>query len=236
MKSLVKTTLIAAMLLVTKPTCAGTGTVLPQGKETERLAHSAKVFGEIMAAPDKGVPGDLLDKADCVAIIPSMKKGGFIFGGRYGKGMISCRNTAQTAWGPPAMVILEGGSFGLQIGGAAVDVVLLVMNRTGVDSLLSSKVTLGGDASVAGGPVGRATTAETDAAMRAKILSYSRSKGVFAGLELKGSTLRQDKDANKALYSRQIEAREILTPGKVRVPAAAHPVIKVLTKYSPKGK
>jgi SH3 domain-containing YSC84-like protein 1 len=217
-------------------TSLGAGTVLAQGKETERLAHSAKVFGEIMAAPDKGIPGDLLDKADCVAIIPSMKKAGFIFGGRYGKGMISCRNKAQTAWGPPAMVILEGGSFGLQIGGAAVDVVLLVMNRTGVDSLLSSKVTLGGDASVAGGPVGRATTAETDAAMRAKILTYSRSQGVFAGLELKGSTLRSDKDANKALYSRQIEAREILTPGKVGVPAAAHPVIKVLTRYSPKGK
>ena len=134
------------------------------------------------------------------------------------------------------MVILEGGSFGLQIGGAAVDVVLLIMNRSGVDSLLSSKVTLGGDASVAGGPVGRATTAETDAAMKAKILSYSRSQGVFAGLELKGSTLRQDKDADKALYGKQIEAREILTPGKVAVPTAAQPVIKVLTKYSPKGK
>jgi lipid-binding SYLF domain-containing protein len=212
------------------------GTTLAQDKETQRLASSAKVFGEIMAAPDKGIPGEVLDKADCVAIIPGMKKAGFIFGGRYGKGMISCRNKAQRVWGPPAMVILEGGSFGLQIGGAAVDVVLLVMNRTGVDSLLSSKVTLGGDASVAGGPVGRATTAETDAAMRAKILSYSRSRGVFAGLELKGSTLRQDKDANKAVYGKEIEAREILTPGKVAIPAAARPVITVLTKYSPRGK
>jgi len=212
------------------------GTLFAEDKGTERLANSAKVFGEIMAAPDKAIPRDLLDKADCVAIIPSMKKGGFIVGGRYGKGMISCRNKAQTAWGAPAMVILEGGSFGLQIGGAAVDVVLLIMNRSGVDSLLSSKVTLGGDASVAGGPVGRASTAETDAAMKAKILSYSRSQGVFAGLELKGSTLRQDKDADKALYGKQIEAREILTPGKVAVPTAAQPAIKVLTKYSPKGK
>ena len=212
------------------------GTLFAEEKETERLSNSAKVFGEIMSAPDKAIPGDLLDKAECVAIIPSMKKAGFIAGARYGKGMISCRNNAKTAWGAPAMVILEGGSFGLQIGGAAVDVVLLIMNRSGIDSLLSSKVTLGGDASVAGGPVGRATTAETDAAMKAKVLSYSRSQGVFAGLELKGSTLRQDKDADKALYGKEIQAREILTPGKVAVPAAAKPVIKVLTKYSPKGK
>ena len=212
------------------------GTLLAEHKEAERLSKSATVFGEIMSAPDKALPRDLLDKAECVAIIPSMKKGGFIVGGRYGKGMISCRNNAKTAWGAPAMVILEGGSFGLQIGGAAVDVVLLIMNRRGIDSLLSSKVTLGGDASVAGGPVGRATTAETDAAMKAKVLSYSRSQGVFAGLELKGSTLRQDKDADKALYGKEIQARVILTPGKVAVPAAAKPVIKVLTKYSPKGK
>ena len=212
------------------------GTLFADEKETARLGNAAKVFGEIMAAPDKAIPGDLLDKAECVAIIPSMKKGGFIVGGRYGKGMISCRNQAKTAWGAPAMVILEGGSFGLQIGGAAVDVVLLIMNRSGIDSLLSSKVTLGGDASVAGGPVGRATTAETDAAMKAKVLSYSRSQGVFAGLELKGSTLRQDKDADKALYGKEIQAREILTPGKVAVPTAARPIVKVLTKYSPKGK
>ena len=214
----------------------GIGTLFADEKVTERLANSAKVFGEIMSAPDKAIPRDLLNKAECVAIIPSMKKAGFIAGARYGKGMISCRNNAKTAWGAPAMVILEGGSFGLQIGGAAVDVVLLIMNRSGIDSLLSSKVTLGGDASVAGGPVGRATTAETDAAMKAKVLSYSRSQGVFAGLELKGSTLRQDKDADKALYGKELQARVILTPGKVAVPAAAKPVIKVLTKYSPRGK
>jgi lipid-binding SYLF domain-containing protein len=212
------------------------GTLSADQKEAERLSKSATVFGEIMSAPDKAIPRDLLDKAECVGIIPSMKKAGFIAGARYGKGMISCRNNAKTAWGAPAMVILEGGSFGLQIGGAAVDVVLLIMNRSGIDSLLSSKVTLGGDASVAGGPVGRATTAETDAAMRAKVLSYSRSRGIFAGLELKGSTLRQDKDADRALYGKEIQARVILTPGKVAVPATAIPVIKVLTRYSPKGK
>lgn len=214
------------------------GTLFAGEKEkvTERLANAAKVFGEIMSAPDKDIPHDLLDKAECVAIIPSMKKAGFIAGARYGKGMISCRNSAKTAWGPPAMAILEGGSFGLQIGGAAVDVVLLIMNRSGIDSLLSSKVTLGGDASIAGGPVGRATTAETDAAMKAKVLSYSRSQGVFAGLELKGSTLRQDKDGDKALYGKDLEAKQILESGKVAAPAAAQPVIKVLTKYSPKGK
>lgn len=211
------------------------GTLLADDKITERLAESAKVFGEIMGAPDKAIPGDLLDKADCVVIIPGMKKGGFIVGGRYGRGMVSCRNKAQTAWEAPSMVVLEGGSVGLQIGGASIDVILLVMERSGIDSLLSSKVTLGGDASVAGGPVGRATTAETDAAMKAKILSYSRSQGVFAGLEIKGSTLRQDKDGNTALYGRAVEAKEILAGG-LQVPAAAQPPISALAKYSPKGK
>ncbi len=215
---------------------ASAESALAEDKVTERLADSARVFGEIMAAPDKGIPGDVLDKADCVAIIPGMKKGGFIVGGRYGRGMVSCRNKAQTSWGPPAMVALEGGSVGLQIGGASVDVILLVMERSGIDSLLKDKVTLGGDASVAGGPVGRVATAETDALMKAKILSYSRSQGVFAGLELKGSTLRQDKDANKALYGREIEAKEILGPGQLDAPAATQPVIKELTKHSPKGK
>lgn len=204
--------------------CAGLWAVplLADEKISERLAESAKVFEEIMTAPDKGIPGDLLDKADCVVIIPGMKKGGFIVGGRYGRGAVICRNKAQTAWQAPSMVALEGGSVGLQIGGASIDVILLVMERSGIDSLLSSKVTLGGDASVAGGPVGRATTAETDAAMKAKILSYSRSQGVFAGLEIKGSTLRQDKDANATLYGKQIEAKEILQEGKVSAPPAAH--------------
>ena len=201
----------------------------------DRLKAAATVVTEIMSAPDKGIPNDVLDKADCVAIIPGMKKGGFIVGGRYGKGMVSCRNKEQTAWEAPVMLVLEGGSVGLQIGASSTDVVLLVMEKSGIESLMKDKVTLGGDASVAGGPVGRSATAQTDAMMKAKILSYSRSQGVFAGLELSGSTLRPDKDDNKALYGKPIEAKDILQ-GHPAVPHAAQPVIQALTKYSPKGK
>jgi SH3 domain-containing YSC84-like protein 1 len=226
MKKLSWATLIAIL---------GVATAFGASKEEERLAHAATAFGEIMSTPEKGIPGGLLDKADCIVIIPGMKKGGFIVGGRYGKGMVSCRNNAKTEWGAPAMLEMGGGSFGLQIGASAIDVVMLVMERGGMDSLLKDKFTLGGDASVAAGPVGRAGTAETDALMSAKILSYSRSKGVFAGLELKGSTLNQDNNANKALYGKEMDAKEILA-GQVKSPAAAKPVVDVLTKYSPKGK
>jgi lipid-binding SYLF domain-containing protein len=201
----------------------------------DRLKAAATVISEIMSAPDKGIPNDVLDKADCVAVIPGMKKAGFIVGGRYGRGAVSCRNKAQTGWEAPVMLALEGGSVGLQIGASSTDVVLLVMEKSGIESLMKDKVTLGGDASVAGGPVGRTATAQTDAMMKAKILSYSRSQGVFAGLELAGSTLRPDKDDNKALYGKPIEAKDILQ-GHPAVPAAAQPLIKVLTKYSPKGK
>ncbi len=204
-------------------------------KEEERLTSAATAFGEIMSAPDKGIPGPLLEKADCVVIIPGMKKGGFIVGGRYGKGLVSCRDKAKTGWGAPAMLEMGGGSFGLQIGASAVDVVMLVMERGGMDSLLKDKFTLGADASIAAGPVGRASTAETDAAMKAKILSYSRSRGVFAGLELSGASLNQDGDANTALYGKKIDAPDILG-GKVQSPSPAKPVIDVLMKYSPKGK
>jgi SH3 domain-containing YSC84-like protein 1 len=213
----------------------GVASAFGASKEDERLANAAKAFDEIMSAPDKGIPGGVLDKADCVVIIPGMKKGGFMVGGRYGKGMVSCRDQAKTHWGAPAMLEMGGGSFGLQIGASAIDVVMLVMERGGMDSLLKDKFTLGGDASVAAGPVGRAGTAETDALMSAKILSYSRSKGVFAGLELKGTTLNQDNNANKALYGKELDAKNILA-GQVTSPPAAKPVIDVLTKYSPKGK
>jgi lipid-binding SYLF domain-containing protein len=221
---------LAAMLFV-----LWVGSALAATKEEERLANAAKAFDEIMSGSDKGIPGKVLDKAECIVIIPGMKKGGFIVGGRYGKGMVSCRNKAKTAWEAPAMLELGGGSFGLQIGASAVDVVMLVMERKGMDSLLKSKFTLGGDASVAAGPVGREAAADTDALMSAKILSYSRSKGVFAGLELKGTTLHQDGGANKALYGKEIDAPDILG-GKVETPAAAKPVIDVLAKYSPTGK
>src|SRR5262249_790778 len=197
--------------------------------------NAAQAFDQIMSAPDKGIPGGVLDKADCIIIIPGMKKGGFIVGGRYGKGMVSCRNKAKTQWDAPAMLEMGGGSVGLQIGGSGMDVVRVGMGGGGMDSLLKSKFTLGGDASVGAGPVGRAGAAETDAMMSAKILSYSRSKGVFAGLELKGTTLNQDNNANKALYGKDIDAKDIMA-GQVKSPAAAKPVIDVLTKYTPKGK
>jgi SH3 domain-containing YSC84-like protein 1 len=210
------------------------GSVLAATKEEERLAHAAKAFDEIMSGKDN-IPKDWLDKAECIVIIPGMKKGGFIVGGRYGKGMVSCRGTGKAGWGAPAMLEMGGGSVGLQIGAAAIGVVMLVMQREGMDSLLKDKFTLGGDASVAAGPVGRAGTAETDALMTAKILSYSRSKGAFAGLELKGATLNQDNDANKALYGKAIDAKDIMA-GQAQSPAAAKPVIDSLTKHSPKGK
>jgi lipid-binding SYLF domain-containing protein len=166
---------------------------------------------------------------------PGDEERGFIGGGRYGKGMVSCRGTGKAGWGAPAMPEMGGGSFGLQIGASAIDVVMLVMDRGGLDSLLEDKFTLGGDASVAAGAVGRAGSAETDALVSAKILSYSRSKGVFAGLELKGTTLNQDNGANKAIYGKEIDAKDIMA-GQVQSPAAAKPVIDVLTKYSPQGK
>ncbi len=205
-----------------------------QTKEADRLEAATRVFREIMETPDHSLPADLLARCECVAIIPSMKKGGFVFGGRYGKGVVSCRrDEGKGLWGPPAMITLRGGSFGLQIGGAAVDVVMLVMDREGVNSLLKNKFTLGGDASVAAGPVGRAGAAQTDAYLKAKILSYSRSRGVFAGLELKGSSVRQDRDGNRALYSKPVGAKDLLMSGQEPIPRDAQPLIDVLTKYSP---
>jgi lipid-binding SYLF domain-containing protein len=163
-----------------------------------------------------------------------MKKGGFIFGGRYGKGVVSCRqNEGKGPWGPPVMIALGGGSFGLQIGGAAVDVVMLIMQRDGVNSLLKNSFTIGGDASAAAGPVGRAGTAETDAYLKAKILSYSRSRGVFAGLELKGAVVRQDRDGNENLYGKVVGAKDLLLYGQEPVPTDAQPLVQTLTKYSP---
>jgi SH3 domain-containing YSC84-like protein 1 len=210
------------------------GPLLADKETDERLANAAKAFTEIMSAPDKGIPGEVLNKAECVIVVPGMKKGGFIVGGSFGRGAISCRGKGKMGWDAPAMVELGGGSVGFQIGAEATDVVMLVLNREGIDSLLKSKFTLGGEASVAGGPVGRETTAETDAAMKAKILSYSRSRGAFAGVSLKGVTMNQDEGANKAVYGKQVGSDEILRGG-VTMPAGAKPLIQVLTKYSPKG-
>jgi len=199
--------------------------------EVERLKRATTVFQEVMDTPDKGIPQNLLDKAQCVVVIPGMKKGGFIFAGKYGRGFVSCRPGTGPGWTGPAAVRVEGGSFGAQIGGAETDVVLLVMNQRGAERLLSSKFTLGGEASVAAGPVGRETTAQTDAYMTAEILSWSRSRGIFAGVSLSGATLRQDLGTNRALYGKTLENREIIQ-GKLSAPPAASGFISVLNKYS----
>lgn len=196
-----------------------------------RLETSAIVLDEMLAAPDKGIPQDLFNKAACVVIVPGLKKGAFIVGGKFGKGFIECRKSG--GWSAPAAVRIEGGSVGFQIGGSETDVVLLVMNERGVDKLLSSKFTVGADASAAAGPIGRTSSAQTDAQMHAEILSWSRARGVFAGISLEGATLRPDDDSNKDLYGRPLTNREIVT-GSVTPPPAASKLIDDLTKYSGK--
>ena len=198
---------------------------------TRRLDEAAAVFSEIMATPDKGIPRDLLADAHCVVIVPGLKKGAFIVGAKYGKGFVSCREPGGGGWSAPGAVRIEGGSFGLQIGGSESDVILLVMNKRGADKLLSSQFTLGGEGEVAAGPVGRDATAQTDAKFRAEILSWSRSRGVFAGLSLQGATLRQDMDDNAELYGKRLENREIVT-GKTPPPPAARRLLSLLSQYS----
>ena len=208
------------------------GLVLGNTKESvKRLEDSATVFSEIMNTPDKGIPQDLLEKAYCVVIVPGLKKGAFVIGGQYGKGYLSCRNKDREGWSAPGTVRVEGGSVGLQIGGSETDLVMLVMNRRGADKLLSSEFTLGAEGEVAAGPVGRSSTAETDALMHAEILSWSRSRGVFAGIALKGATLRQDLDDNETLYGKKLDNREIVTGG-IAPPAAADKLLSLLGRYS----
>ena len=180
--------------------------------------------------PDKGIPQDLMDKANCVAIIPGLKQGGFIVGAKYGKGVLTCRKP-KGGWKGPATVRVEGGSFGLQIGGGEVDVVLLIMNQAGADKIMNSQFKVGGEAGAMAGPVGRTVQAETDAYMRAEILGYSRSRGVFAGVALAGSTLREDLDDNETMYGRRLTNKEILE-GRVASPAAAKPLMTTLNRYS----
>ena len=203
--------------------------------EVDRIQDSAQILDEIMAAPDKGIPRDLLSKAHCVVIIPSMKEGAFIFGAKYGKGVMTCRNSGRTGWSGPSNIQIEGGSFGLQIGGTATDVVMLVMNQEGARKLMQREFTLGADAKVAAGPVGRSAEAQTDIGLDAQILSYSRSKGAFAGLALEGATLRPDDSDNEKLYGRKVTHEEILL-GKVPPPAAAKVLENTLNKYSPAEK
>lgn len=208
---------------------------MPETKQddVDRLAAATATFNEVMSVPDKGIPKDLLDRAQCVVVVPGLKKGAFIVGAQYGKGYFSCRRASGVDWTAPASVRVEGGSFGFQIGGSETDVVMLVMNPNGENHLLSSQFTLGGDASVAAGPVGRTASANTDAYMKAEMLSWSRSRGVFAGIALQGATLREDMDDNQALYGRRLTNRDIIE-GKVSTPAAAREFIGVLNQYSPR--
>lgn len=213
--------------------------VLPafaQEKEQERLKDSYDVLKEVLAAPDKGIPSDLLNKAECVVVFPSVKKAAFVVGASYGRGVMTCRTGAEFRgpWSAPAFFALEGGSFGLQIGAQATDFVLLVMNEKGAKSVMTSKVKLGGDASVAAGPVGRAASAETDIALNAQILSWSRNKGVFAGISLAGSTLRSDDDANKNLYGKDLNAKQIILERAVKTPPSGKPLVSLLNRVSPK--
>lgn len=206
-----------------------------KAKAEERLQNSGQVMKEIMNVPDH-IPQRLLDRADCVIVIPSVLKAAFIVGGSYGRGAMTCRSgdDFQGSWGAPTMMALEGGSFGFQLGAQATDFVLLVMNPRGASSILSSKVKLGADASVAAGPLGRDAEANTDGTFRAEVLTYSRSRGLFAGISLEGSTLRPDKDANVGIYGQRLSAREIALHNEVAVPQSAELLIDTLNQRSPK--
>ena len=216
---------IAASLALTIP-------VFGAGKAADRLEDSARVFSEIMRAPDKGIPQDLLAKAACVVIVPGLKKGAFIIGAEYGRGYAVCRHQGGVGWTAPSAVRMEGGSLGFQLGGSDTDMVLLVMNRHGMTKLTEDKFTLGADASAAAGPVGRTANASTDAEMTAEILAWSRTKGLFAGISVKGATLRPGHDWNEELYGHKITAREILLDNAVAAPPAATPLIQELNRYS----
>ncbi len=202
----------------------------------DRVVAAAVVLKEVAEIPETGIPTDLLNKSVCVAVVPSMKKAGFIFGANYGKGVISCRtDSGKGPWSPPSMLMVGGGSFGLQIGAQATDLVLLIMNLSGLESLLDSKFTLGGDVSVAAGPVGRTAAAQTDAWMTAKILAYSRSRGLFGGISLKGDVVRPDKDANHVLYGNETSSRSILLyRSGAPVPNDVKIFVDELTHISPK--
>jgi len=209
----------------------GAGLAHAASDAADRLGAAAETFMDVMGAPDKAIPQDLLNKAQCIVIVPGLKKAAFVVGAKYGKGFVACRQTDGVGWSAPGAIRVEGGSFGFQIGGEETDVFMLVMNQKGMSRLLSDKFTLGADAVVAAGPVGRATQAETDAAMTAEILTYSRSRGLFAGVSLSGATLREDADWNKELYGRAIKNREVIT-GKTAPPAPAATLIAELNKFS----
>ncbi len=205
-------------------------------KDEDRLQNAGEVMKEIVDIPDD-IPQSLLDKADCVIVIPSVLKAAFIVGGSYGRGAMTCRSgdDFQGPWGAPTMMALEGGSFGFQLGGQATDFVLLVMNQRGASSILSSKVKLGADAAAAAGPKGRDAQADTDVTLRAEVLTYSRSRGLFAGISLEGSTLRPDNDGNEKVYHKKLDAKDIALHNAVPVPPSAKLLIDTLTQHSPKN-
>ena len=223
-------TLLALIL-----TAALAASARAQSKEQDRVESAGTVVKEIMDIPDD-IPQQVIDKADCVVVLPSVLKAAFIVGASYGRGVMTCRSGANMRgpWGAPTMMALEGGSFGLQIGGQATDFVLLLMSERSASSILSSKVKIGGDASAAAGPVGRNASAETDVTFRAEILTYSRARGLFAGISLAGSTLRPDNNANEALYGKKIRAKDIVLKGAVPPPPSAQLLLQTLNAHSPK--
>jgi len=236
MKKLVSLTLaviLAGLPALLNPASAQAAS---KDKDEDRLRTSGTVMKEILGVPDD-IPQDLIDKADCIIVIPSVMKGAFGIGASYGRGAMTCRSgdTFQGPWGAPTMMALEGVSFGFQLGGQATDFVLLVMNPRGASAILSSKVKLGADAAAAAGPKGRNAQADTDVTMRAEVLTYSRSRGLFAGISLEGSTLRPDNDANGRIYGRKISAKDIALHGAVPVPPAAKVLIETLNRHSPKN-
>jgi len=206
-----------------------------QAKETRRLDASREVLEELLSG-EESIPRDLLDKAECVAVIPSAKKFAIGVGGRYGKGAVSCRSKVGSSWGAPLMISIGGGSLGLQIGGQAADYVFLIMNPKGMEYLLRSQFTLGADAAVAAGPVGRTGSAGTDLRMHAEILSYSRTRGLFVGLSLEGAVVKQDKDGNENLYGERVEPKRVLEEGRYAVPPEAKGFVSVLENASPRQK
>jgi SH3 domain-containing YSC84-like protein 1 len=220
-----KKLILAATLVAITPLMA------KDNEPAQRLDAAAVVFSQVMDTPDNGIPQEMLEHAHCIVIVPDLKTGAFIVGGKYGKGILSCRNKVGPGWSAPGTVRIEGGSFGFQIGGSSTDLVMLVMTERGADKLLASKFTLGAEGSVAAGPVGRTATAQTDIQMHADILSWSRSQGLFAGVALEGATLRQDTDDNATIYGKRLSNRDIVTKGR-RVPAEAAKLINELNKYS----
>ena len=203
-----------------------------QAETAKRLELAATVVQEIMGSKEQSIPEDLLDDAHCAVIVPGLKKGAFIVSARYGKGFITCRNAGDRGWSAPAAIRVEGGGVGFQIGGSETDLILLVMNDRGAKRLMSSQFTIGGEGEVAAGPVGRSASAQTDAKFTAEILSWSRSRGVFAGVAVQGATLREDQDDNKELYGKKLTTQQVIS-GKTAVPASARPLLRALTAHSP---